>query len=549
MNPSMPITDAFWEMADQDQKAFSGEDGQSMAVNRLDLEKMIAMGLGSLPVDAIALPEHSPLIGPTVHQGQTTHQLTGQLSQYFPTAFVVALYEIQSALTKQNVQAYVIGGITRDLIMDPERRLILADVDITVEGDAIAFADWLVQHSKNFELVEAFPDFGTVTLTYKDFLMLDLASTRREVYAACGALPDVVARGVPLAEDVIRRDFTLNALAFSINELGTILDFSEGMNDIANRIIRVLHPVSFFEDPSRILRALKFAARFDYTLSPGTQLLMERFFEYAAPFYKGGGDRIKYELKSFLSLEDVSSKTQRMRYFVDHNALRLIRMAMGPEEARQRSTRLQEVSRLVGTVQQAFHHWADDEFVFQIYLCFLFEDEENLDEDATAHRLGLTRPERDIIERFQRLRESGELMRLNEFSSAVDIYHLFQRKPVPAIAAAIIVSILHPSENEAMSARERLALVASAYKTYRDQWAEAAVTLDGNDLIEMGVPEGPDVGRHLRELLDARLMNRITDRMGEVRFVQSRLSGESFEALMRQGRQPAKTGAEEHDEE
>ena len=150
----------------------------------------------------------------------------------------------------------------------------MRDVDVTLEGDAIALADFLTEHSRNFRVMERYPEFGTAKVQYKDSLSFDFASTRRETYAHCGAMPMVVERGVPLMNDVIRRDFTVNTLAFSIHDLGQVLDYVNGLDDIQKRVLRVLHPVSFFEDPSRILRALKFCARFDLTLSPETERLM-----------------------------------------------------------------------------------------------------------------------------------------------------------------------------------------------------------------------------------------------------------------------------------
>ncbi|MEI8011329.1 MAG: hypothetical protein WCI27_02455 [Candidatus Omnitrophota bacterium] len=160
---------------------------------------------------------------------------------------------------------FLVGGAVRDLLlMSP-----VADIDIVIEGDAIAFANRLAK--KQQVSIRPHEKFGTVALTFKDGLSLDMATARSESYARPGALPDIVP-GV-IKDDLFRRDFTINALACGLNTVnhGVIRDDMEGLADIEAHLIRIIHPKSFQDDPTRILRAARFAARFGFQLDALTE--------------------------------------------------------------------------------------------------------------------------------------------------------------------------------------------------------------------------------------------------------------------------------------
>ncbi|MEJ7553885.1 MAG: poly-A polymerase, partial [Aquificaceae bacterium] len=123
-----------------------------------------------------------------------------------------------------------------------------------------------------------FPEFGTAHMKIEGY-KLEFATTRRETYPHPGSYP--VVEWATLREDLLRRDFTINAMALSINpqDFGTLIDYFGGLRDLKDRIIRVLHPMSFVEDPVRILRALRFAGRFDFKLSKSTEKLLRSAVE------------------------------------------------------------------------------------------------------------------------------------------------------------------------------------------------------------------------------------------------------------------------------
>jgi tRNA nucleotidyltransferase (CCA-adding enzyme) len=395
------------------------------------------------------------------------------------------------------------------------------DVDITVEGDALAFAEFLVENSRNFHLEDQFPEFGTAKVRYKDTLRFDLASTRQEIYPHCGALPVVVNRGVSLVDDIVRRDFTVNALAFAIHELGHVLDYCSGIRDIQARKMRVLHPVSFFEDPSRILRAMKFCARFNFELGEETAQLLAHFLDYGQHCYKGGGERIKQELKGFLSAEESAVKSRWVRFFLETGCYRLINMEMTyqPDDTAESAmiTRLTGIPDVLPEIESALSSYVDWDLRFDTYLCFLFRDLPEEDFQKAVQRLGLTRNEREFSEQFRKLKDvvSARFGALHEFSSPAEIYDLFHGLHFITVVACLV--------ELGFEDRRSMRSMLEAFLKYKRKWEKMTLELDGNDLIGLGVPEGKQIGQMLDQLLHAKLAGHVPDRLDEIQYIRSRL--------------------------
>src|SRR3954447_10430159 len=155
--------------------------------------------------------------------------------------------------------AWLVGGAVRDLLLGAAS----VDLDVAIEGDAREVARELAARLGG-EAVEH-ERFGTATVR-ADALTVDLASPRRESYAHPGALPEV--EPAPLDEDLARRDFTVNAMAAALDSerLGELRDPHGGRGDLEAGVIRVLHPKSFIDDPTRLLRAVRYEARFGFRM-------------------------------------------------------------------------------------------------------------------------------------------------------------------------------------------------------------------------------------------------------------------------------------------
>lgn len=217
---------------------------------------------------------------------------------------------------------FYIGGVVRDELLGRES----LDVDITYVGNAIEYC------SKFGEVVQVNPDFGTVrvaiplypspcttspTVEASGEVTVDFASTRSESYPKKGHLPVVEKIGCSLREDVMRRDFTINALAKSVTT-EEIVDYVGGLEDLKNKKLRVLHDESFIDDPTRIIRGLKFATRFGFELEEHTKKLQD---EYLANInYDMSYKRVKKELIETFSLNSQSA----FQKFIDQKIYKLV---------------------------------------------------------------------------------------------------------------------------------------------------------------------------------------------------------------------------------
>ncbi len=221
----------------------------------------------------------------------------GKLREALPENLFNLIKRIGEIADRMGINAYIVGGFVRDLVIGRKNY----DIDIVVEGDATEFAKVVARELK--AKVHTFERFKTATVIFEGGERIDMASARTEVYRSPGALPEV--ESAPLKKDLFRRDFTINTLAVKINskEFGRLIDFFGGLKDIRDRKIRVLHALSFVEDPTRILRALRFATRYRFTLGKHTEKLLKMAVERKL-FKTVEGQRIYHELKQILNEEN-----------------------------------------------------------------------------------------------------------------------------------------------------------------------------------------------------------------------------------------------------
>lgn len=198
------------------------------------------------------------------------------------------LEEIGKIADKMKVNVYLIGGIVRDIMMNVPND----DIDLVVEGNGIVFAETL-QQTFGGELT-VHETFGTAMWIHPSNIEIDIASSRLEYYERPASLPSVELS--TLQEDLYRRDFTINAMAACLNEssFGQLVDPFAGRLDILHRRVRVLHNLSFVEDPTRILRAIRFELRYDFRMDNQTEQLVHNSIEQVIDLSE---DRIIAEMK------------------------------------------------------------------------------------------------------------------------------------------------------------------------------------------------------------------------------------------------------------
>lgn len=220
------------------------------------------------------------------------------IERSFPDYLLSELHFIGKISKDFGFRTFLVGGVVRDIVMRREN----LDIDLLVEGDAILL---LREYAKEKGYSYFFyPEFLTGYVKTDSGLKIDFATARREIYDYPGAYPRV--EKATVEEDLVRRDFTINTMIAEITEgnFGLLFDYFGGLRDIKEKRIRILHPVSFIEDPIRILRAVRFAGRFDFKLQKDTEILLKNAVRNSLLSYASPG-RIKLELELTFNEEKV----------------------------------------------------------------------------------------------------------------------------------------------------------------------------------------------------------------------------------------------------
>jgi tRNA nucleotidyltransferase (CCA-adding enzyme) len=206
---------------------------------------------------------------------------------------------------EQALRAHVVGGFVRDMLLGTPN----LDVDIVIEGDGLSFA--LEAAERLGKRVKVHRRFGTAVLVWSRSLHVDITSARTEYYQRPGALPTVERSS--LRQDLFRRDFSINAMAVSINpaSFGQIADPFGGLHDLDRGVLRTLHSLSFVEDPTRVLRAARFEKRFGFTLDPSSEALLLQAVDMGM-LAEVSGARIREELLDIIDEERVAEALDRL---------------------------------------------------------------------------------------------------------------------------------------------------------------------------------------------------------------------------------------------
>jgi tRNA nucleotidyltransferase (CCA-adding enzyme) len=228
------------------------------------------------------------------------------LDERLPRQVIQMLMQAGELAASMGFNVYLVGGIVRDMVL----RIDNLDIDLVVEGDGIAFSRTFCQSLGARCAVHE--KYKTAVISLPDGTHIDVATARLEYYKYPGSYPIVEQSTLKL--DLYRRDFTINTMAVSLSpqRFGELIDFFGAQRDLKEKRIRVLHALSFVEDPSRILRAVRFEKRYGFQLGKQTLSLV-----HAA--VKSGllgnipGTRLSYEIRQILSEEDPVPSLDRLR--------------------------------------------------------------------------------------------------------------------------------------------------------------------------------------------------------------------------------------------
>jgi tRNA nucleotidyltransferase (CCA-adding enzyme) len=379
-----------------------------------------------------------------------------------------------------------VGGLVRDLLLD--RIGDGTDLDLVVEGSASALADRLGRSLSG--RVTEHVAFLTATVVFPDGRRVDLATARRETYRAPGALPAV--EPASLAEDLARRDFSLNALAVRLGRAGwgRLVDPTGGLQDLRARRIRVLHPCSFLEDPTRVFRAARLATRLGCRIDRTTRRLAvhaSRLDVYRAL----SGDRLRAELELLLA---EPRPAPAMREAGRLGAFGLLGHGGRPGE---RATRL-----LAGALAPRTVESLGPDAPLALALLALAGGGPGV--DLLASRLTLPPTLREKIGQARR-DAPGLLARLARARERGAAFAILQGVPELTLAWARAL---------AGDGAPRRHLDA-----YLRTWRRRAPLATGDDLTALGIPPGPAIGELLRELREAQAAGKIRSRAGALRWL------------------------------
>ncbi len=401
-------------------------------------------------------------------------------------------HEVGRVAAKNSMVAYAVGGFVRDLFLSRAN----FDLDFVIEGNAIELADALErEYPSRFEVVAKHERFQTATLSfYADKkLEVDLSTARTEYYEYPAALPTV--EPSKLEQDLFRRDFTINALAVCLNpgRYGELVDHFDGLADLKRKIVRILHPFSFIEDPTRIVRAVRFAARLNFHMDAKTKERARKAISMGV-FDELGGVRLREEIRLIL---DSPNRLVALDLLGElGGSLRFLQADL------EYNLRTKHLVRRSERLLERYH--VEDSFT--VYLGLLVSSVPSERLEAVLERLALTNDQKVTIEKGIALAKmDGDDA---ELASRSRIFRLMKGHSPESLAIAASLAAAGTS-------------VRRMIKLYLDELSNISVKLSGHDLVEMGISEGPQIGKVLSGLLEGRLEGTIKSEADEKKFVQT----------------------------
>ena len=388
---------------------------------------------------------------------------------------------------------YAVGGFVRDLLLGIKN----FDIDLTVEGNGVTYAGCFAG-KKPGKVVEH-PKFGTATIFLNEGMRIDVATSRKELYRRPAALPEIEADSI--REDLLRRDFTINALAIRLNctHFGQLVDLFNGENDIRKGVIRVLHELSLVDDPTRIFRAVRFAHRFGFRIEPATRKLMKDAIDHNM-CDRLSGERIRNEIYLLLNEENQPGVIKQM---ADLGVLKCIHQGLkfGPEKL----ALLRRIGKFLPEVRSGYDCGIEE---WQVFLLGLFYGGKEL--DKISRRLILSKKERKLVCSLGKVKNIAEKMDSLKAATPGRICRML--KDIPVELLIMIVAAANTGKVK------RLVL------KYLSDWRKVKTALSGDDLLRMGLEPGPDFKRILDNVLYAKLNGHLKTKQDEVTYVSRNLS-------------------------
>lgn len=480
-------------------------------------EKIITNKQRVLPViqkgSIIGVITRTDLLNILIHQSQSnernypdplkghiharTKTVTSFMTERLPEPILALLKDIGATASDVGYPAYVVGGFVRDLFLYRPNE----DIDIVIEGDGIEFAKFFAR--KTGARIHTHQKFGTAVIIFSDGFKIDVASARMEYYKFPASLPIVEMSSIKL--DLFRRDFTINTLCIQLNQekFGTLIDFFAAQRDIKDKAIRILHNLSFVEDPTRVFRAIRFEQRFGFTIGKLTSGLIKNAVKM--DFFKQlSGRRMFSELRQILGEENPVPALLRLD---DYSLLNVIHPAIGLDT---------QMIELLNNVRKVIA-WHDLLFLgeaclkWMVYLLALMK--------SCNRKISY-----DICARFELNLNFQAMICKKRFAADECLYKLSKRLPTKN---SLLYNHLSGFKTELllyMMAAARKEKVKKAISLYFTQLRDIRISINGADLKKLGIAPGPIYREIFIETLNAKLNNDLKTKNDELRFVKNYVS-------------------------
>jgi len=423
--------------------------------------------------------------------------VTRLMEERLPQHIVDILRNTGMAADELGCRAYTVGGFVRDLIMRYEN----LDIDIVVEGDGLAFANAL---GKRFGCrVRGHEKFGTAVVVFPGEFKVDIATARLEYYERPGALPTVELSSLKL--DLYRRDFTINTLAVAINQrnFGELIDFFGAQKDIKDKTIRVLHNLSFVEDPTRVFRAIRFEQRYGFVMAKHTQSLIKNAVKLDI-LRRISGERVLNEIKAIMEEENFLRAIERIKEFdlvkFIHHDINLDKEEMLLVE---RARDVLSWHKLL-YMEEKVEGW----LVLFLALSSQLNDEAIMELGKRFAIVGKHRAA--VLQARAYARHALNMMQMKKDLKNSEIYKLL--KPIPMEDILYIMAKTRSDDTKR---------IISNFITHL---RGCKIILNGDNLKRMGIPEGPAYSDILNALLEKRLDGEIKTKADEEKTVKEMVS-------------------------
>jgi len=426
-----------------------------------------------------------------------TRNIVKFMNERLPECILSVLREIGMVAAEIGCGAYVVGGFVRDLFLYRSNE----DLDIVIEGDGIAFAKKYAERvGARFN---AYKKFGTAVIIFPDGFKLDVASARMEYYKFPAALPTVEMSSIRL--DLFRRDFTINTLAVQLNpeKFGILIDFFTARKDIKEKTIRILHNLSFVEDPTRVFRAIKFEQRFGFSIGKLTSRLIENAVKMNF-FKRLSGKRVFVELRQILEEENPAPAIIRLN---DYGLLGVIHPGIELNK---------ELIELFNSAKKVLS-WYDLLFIEEsymkwvVYFLALLRSCNKRISDKICTRFEITPSFRRIFcnERFG----ADKCLLWLERNLPVQNRVLYKR--LSGFKTEIILY---------MMAATKLESVKKALSHYFTRLRYTDILITGKDIKAMGLESGPIYREIMQAVLDAKLNGKLKTLNDELTYARKYVS-------------------------